>query len=260
MFLPSQDEDYPYLLMYNMSYKVTKVYRNELGWFTEIEGAKYVMKGHTSGEVLYLFNVVKRLFIQILWNFHISLVLRPNKTVDAFIDVSLKAITPFLRRDDELMPFTKEIRRIFDTFFEKIGIIQHYRLANILAHILEYDTIYRARIQDLIDETNKSKLLTGRTEIKRLLNIYQSREHTGNARVKNNTERIAKLLTYALYVPSIREAYRAAIFQAEFLNLYQDEIDIYWNAFRNGYNFSGKIYTQRQESITQKPIQYYDDK
>lgn len=166
-----------------------------------LEGHKYPFKGMPTEGAVNAIAVIKKLLkfqpIQAMWT----------------------AIQPHILKEEFQQSITKEIIQMFPS---KLGIA--------IAHVLEYDSAYRFRLQDLASETTKEALLAHPIqEIRRLAIISKRRDY----------DVAGKKIRYALYIlmillliPRIRSKFN----EGDFSKIQLDESDRYWLNLRTDYN------------------------
>lgn len=190
--------------------RIVKIeYKNGIQVF--LEHYEYPVKGMPTQSAIVAINVVKKLFLA--W---------PRISLRKIEEISWIVIAPHILKSEYMTPIGREIRAIIPS-----------RLGNIIAHVIEYDSAYRLRIQDLFSETSKEKL-TQRPfrEILRLLKINKQKDY---AKVYKKLRRFAFLLAFALLWPPFKRTCREAILQSDFRKLQLDESDKYWLDLRTDY-------------------------
>ncbi len=115
--------------------------------------------------------------------------------------------------------------------------------------ILEQDSAYRFRIQDIVLEIKKEKLLKGKkemlAELERVFGILMKREIVSvYMRQKEGTIKKG-ILTILKFVKPARLLFQELAEEIDFAKLYPDEIDDYHNYLRQDYNFKGKTLEER---------------
>jgi hypothetical protein len=130
----------------------------------------------------------------------------------------------------------REIRKMAKEFLLALGIKSSF--PKDIAHLIEYDTAYRYRIEDILSETTKEKLLKNpRKEIKRLAEIFKQREPKGHLFQKFNY--FSSLARLALLHPKIKRAFKKALEVVDFKQMQLDEADRYHVLKYSGYDFLG---------------------
>lgn len=140
------------------------------------------------------------------------LLLRPFKA--AWI-----AMEPHILKPQYQQAITRELCTMFPS-----------KMGQLIAHVIEYDSAYRYRIQDLFNESSKQALLASPwKEIRRLVGISKRRDYeVAHAKIRH----FAYIFMVLLYIPSIRKAFQAC----DFTNLQLNENDRYWIDLRSDYS------------------------
>ena len=218
-----------------------------------VDGANYPKKGIPVSEALWSANQAKVLFISFVSIFSSPLFIIPfilsyKKILTYYNVIALKAVAPFLLKDEYMTPIGYEIKKIlipFDSTF-----------ADIFSFIIDIDSAYRYRLEDLLSETTKELLLKQpRKEIKRLIKLNAEREpkHVGL-----KLKMVANFILVFLLIPAFKNKFKQVIATCEFKNLQFDQADYYWAMMNKDYNYTGRSYEERQEILRhyQKPIEY----
>lgn len=122
-----------------------------------------------------------------------------------------------------------------------------YELGRDVASLLEFDTGYRFRVEDIFTASTKQKFLDNpRKELKRLEQIYLERESYKGWGVEASFKAMFRLLRFGLLFPPIKKAFRFALVDSEFKNFQFDKIEKYWADRFREYNFGGEPYEIRQ--------------
>lgn len=238
-----------------------------------VEGADFPVKSMPTPEAIWSANVVKKTIVEVVkvmcsWQFLpiIWLVLLPkrsliSKMVLSFNRLSMGAMKPYILKDEFLNPFPREVRGFIKRFLSELGISEQEAddTAVIIAHVLEYDSAYRYRIEDVMSETTKRELLEHPIgEMIKLVDILNTRD--SNIYVKANSKKMMIVAFLALMSPWIRNAFQIALENCDFENFQLDEGDRYWCSMRGDYEFFGKSYAERMDLIKEKgynmPINY----
>ena len=139
---------------------------------------------------------------------------------------------------------TRELKKLISIFLQELGIKKEIseEFAFIFATLIEYDTAYRYRLEDLFSESSQEKMLNPRQEINKLIEIYLQREKKRDLPEKfRSFGRISKILL----IPRIKKAFIKAIKQIEFSKLQLDEIDHYQIRNSLNYDFFGMTKEER---------------
>ena len=169
-----------------------------------------------------------------------------ERFVNEFNGLSETVLTPVYLKDRYLCTLTKELQKLISIFLISAGIRDQYAqaFAKNIATLIEYDTAYKYRIEDIMSETDAQKLKNApRREIKRLLAIFATRDLNITTQAKFNT--IGKILSLALIVPRIKKAFIKSLDEIDFTKLQLDEADHYHVLKYDRYNFLGRTIEDR---------------
>lgn len=182
-----------------------------------------------------------------------------KKLFNLFVHYTHK-FSDYLLYDELLKPerYCRSIREIYRAFTKVIekerneAIKKLLELArNFFCMVLEQDSAYRFRFQDIMAEARKEELAAGGIwqikEIIRLFNILYSREMGIQPNSLRDSWRNIKRIVILLYISQgfIRKSTAEFFKEANLEEIRPDEGDDYFNAFRNDYLFRGKSLTER---------------
>jgi hypothetical protein len=231
-----------------------------------LKGAQFPQKGFPTPDIMNACNQVKKILAELFkhikdpmfYTSYIYFLLSFNKIyrierfIESFNGICFKVMRPYLLQPKFMTPIGLEIKLILKSFLTKLGINeeQAIRTSDIFSHLLDYDNGYRFRVQDILSESSKEKMLKNpRKEIKRLVAIYCKRERS---RIEYKFKGIAFLLNLLLLIPRYKRIFKEVIRDCNFERLQYDESDIYWTCFRSGYYFLGMNYNERQKYLDDK--------
>lgn len=162
---------------------------------------------------------------------------------------------PYYLKEWHLTQVSRELHWCIFVFLTKLDIPEPDadRFAEIFVHLLEYDNAYRFRFQDIMTETTKDELKTPRKAILRLIGVYKDRDL---AQVSDKIIRLAKLLSYAMYIPKVKHAFLEVVEGMNLENLQYQEADIYWLCTANVYKVMGMTNEERKEYAKNKGWTY----
>jgi hypothetical protein len=153
------------------------------GIFLAVTGADFPLKCYPDASAVFATNLVKAMIIETLklvgkwYLLPFLLLINKQKALDAFNRVALKAVSPTLLKDECLTNFSRETKRFIEVFVSKLGLTGGDQLAVIVSNLIDYDNAYRLRLEDVLSETSKYRLLKNpRKEIRRLVGILKERE------------------------------------------------------------------------------------
>ncbi len=129
-------------------------------------------------------------------------------------------------------------------FLREIGIerVLADNVGKIFATIIEYDDAYRYRLEDIVSEFTREEILKNpRKALDKLIRIVQERDK----QVGEKFVAFAKILKFALLLPSVKRSFKWALRLTEFKDLQYDVNDKYHCYLRTGYNYFGMTDQQR---------------
>lgn len=226
-------------------------------------GREYPRKGHVYPDALHDCYYPKRIlvnFMSVLASkdmipFFLVFGLLPKKwkgkILDRFIDGYL-SIAHDILKDHFLHPqfntdICRELGQPIMTFLVELGVEQMRaaKMSLVFITMLEYDMAYRLRIEDLLTETTKEKLLADPVgEVRKLIKILAERDQ-GRPHLIEKFDRFARILKYGFFV--IRKPFRKALGPVDFAKLQLDDIDMYQVRHWKGYNWFGMTLEERIE-------------
>ena len=231
-----------------------------------LKGAQFPQKGFPTPDIMNACNQVKKILAELFKyvkdpmflgsSLYFLLSFNKIKRIQMFLtsinSISFKVMRPYLLQAKFMTPVGLEIKLILKSFLSKLGIDdeQSIRTADIFSHLLDYDNAYRFRVQDILSESSKEKMLKNpRKEIKRLIKIYCKREKSG---IEYKFIGISFLLGLVLLIPKYKRIFKEVIRDCNFERLQYDESDIYWVCFRDGYDFMDMNYQERLKYLDSK--------
>jgi hypothetical protein len=253
-------------------------YPPEGGIFIYYEELLFPKKGFPYPEGVWAVNIVKRVVISTvrllaskeLIPVYIGLLLMPRKKkaiarLLELIDDCLDVVDAFLytpRADNNGKSFylkaeyfmapAKELARYAMLMLKFLGIEDMeflQKVGRMICMVIEYDTAYCLRIQDILSEVDSRKLMADpRKEIARLFAIYCQREKM-SVKVKESFGLVTKVLRIIFLIPKIKTAFLKATQEIDFSKIAFTEADRYQVSFLGGYDFMGKTPEERIEYI-----------
>lgn len=209
-------------------------------------GHSFPQKGFPTPKAIGAINLVKRLVLETLRAFGPFVLLMPKKRVlKAFRRTAEVLLSPLTLKPEYQNSVTRELIRFFDVFLRDWGNKQDVEMSSmLLAHVIEYDSAYRIRLQDLCSETTKEALINSpRKEIRRLIALNRQRDYK---EVSDKLVLLGNVATYLLLIPSIRKRFREAVNQMDLKNLQMDESDVYWGLMKTDYDIRGHSFEYRK--------------
>jgi hypothetical protein len=115
----------------------------------------------------------------------------------------------------------------------------------IFANLLEYDDYYKLLVEDPMSElTQKEALGNPRAFVNKFIKILAERSPMNRDTI-NKYSSFARLLSFALYHPKIKRAWKKAFAAIDFRKLQLDEMEYFWQMPRANYNVKGLPIEQR---------------
>jgi len=227
-------------------------------------GIPYPQKGFPFPEAIAAINVAKRLLIsqirflattEVLLSRFFFLLL-PYKRKIKVIEKWLKefcgtvdtTLEPYYLKENRYSPIASELIKFIDRFLVELGIdyLIAYGTARIFATLIEYDSAYRLRLEDIFSESSKEKMLENPSkEFERLLHIFRLREV--HPLIQDRFASLVKIVSWFLVIPRIKKAFKKALKYTTFSNLQLDEADRYHVLRLGGYKFFGESTEARRE-------------
>jgi len=144
------------------------------------------------------------------------------------------SMNPILLKDEHYSQPVKEVRRVLK------GILDD-NLIDALALIIEYDSAYRYRFQDIIMELNKDNLNKPAKEIIRLLDIVNERDY------QDRFKSYRKLVKPLFFIcPKIKRQVVSILKDINIDEVKLSKEDIYWTNIVSTYKYRGLTKEQRK--------------
>ena len=160
-------------------------------------------------------------------------------------DPNSKRMRKIFLKPNRYRQSVRELIKLINGFISNLGIkVEFYGtpanadFGKVIGTILEYDNAYYWRMEDIFSETSKELLIKNpRKELKRLLEIYKSREKGG---IEFKAEAIVKALNWIFWIPGVKKAFRKAIQSVDIEKMKMTKDDSYFTMIYEGYDFQGK--------------------
>lgn len=168
--------------------------------------------------------------------------------LDAYSDGAYYVLSPYFLSYEKYSECPKEIRYFLINFLKDIGIRQEVveKFSEVFSTLIQYDDAYRLRIEDIMSETTKEKMLKNPSkEIKKLINIFKKREPAIHN--VDKFDKLAKIMILLFIIPKYKKAFIKAIKRSEFTNFQLDDSDRYHCMLREDYDFMGYNIKERIE-------------
>lgn len=186
-------------------------------------------KGLTTAQAIWSVNVVKSLITNFVSIFGILLIPFHKRFLEAFTAVGWRAMEPHILKYQYLTPTAQTVYDLLSPLGD--------RAAKLFSHVVEYDQAYRFRLQDLCSETTRELLLDNpRKEIKYLLALHAKRDYRT---MQKKVAMLSHIILLALWIPSVKRAFKVALLRIDFTKLQFDEADRYWAAMKTDYDYFG---------------------
>lgn len=168
----------------------------------------------------------------------------------AYISSIYSQVENHILEIDKMTPVAQSVYYFTKTFVERIGCTEEILLLHfplIVATTIEYDNVYRFRLEDLCSETSRNLLKNPRRELQRMIEIYKDREETDE--VRNELVMIMQVFKLALLHSRVKKAFQESLDSFDFENLQYDEIDEYNVLELGGYKYMGKSWEERYQKF-----------
>jgi hypothetical protein len=245
-------------------YTITDIkYPDEGGIFIYYKELLFPRKGFPYPEAVHAVNLVKRQLVAWLAFFadksltisYMALWLLPsakrrnlvNRFTRSLADCVEPTLRPFYLLSRYYMAPAKEMAKLVTNFLVNLGADPSGATfwEKTVCMIIEYDTAYTWRLQDIITEASKEALIDNpMKEIERLVDIFRQREKM-SPKITNYVQYLVKLLKLVFKKRSFRDAFTDAIKEADLSKIAFTEADRYQVLPLKGYDFIGKTGEER---------------
>ena len=161
-----------------------------------------------------------------------------------YLQVANVHLEPHYLADRFYIDINRELRVFIIKFLREYGVSTDIacQFALAIITIIEYDSAYRFRIEDILSETTKEKLMTNPIkEFQRLVGILAERDSRTHLVAK--FQRVAWIFKYVFWF--IKKPFLAALKETNLVKMQYDEIDRYQVCHWSGYNFFGETIEER---------------
>ncbi len=193
-----------------------EISEGEEGILLWLKGRPHPIKGMPTAEAIQGVNVIKKMILEIFK--HPILLLTPTKTLNSFKEISEKALQGHILQEKYMTRVGRELR----------GMIGVYA-----AHIIEYDSAYRVRIQDMFSSVSQDEIVSH--PIRTIWKMVKRNRENDYMEIHIKVRKLAILLTLALCIPHIRKQWKVMLRQCTYSNLCLDKGDVYWMNERTDY-------------------------
>jgi len=193
----------------------------------------FPFKGYPTPEALIAVNIIKKLALEQL---SLCRLVIPKKSLASFAGLAYTIIRPHILKSEYQTPITRELERFTRNFLEPLTTKKTAeKLAQIFSHIVEYDSAYRFRLEDMLTETSKTGWLTDpHKELCRAVAVSRRRDYEG---VSKKVSRIGRAASIFLCFPAWQESFRNAVNDCKYENFQLDPADTYWLRQRTDYTW-----------------------
>lgn len=240
-----------------------------------LDGASFPIKTTPTPDATWATNIVKKTIIEALKAFPVALVwnltFSLNSLLESFARITEGIMEPYFYYRNFKFPFqvnlcttSRGVGRFTENFLINYGInktIAH-KTAELLAHIVEYDTFYRVKLLDVMSEARQENFQNPRKEVQRLLQICYDREEIIPTYMRPKLKLLSRI-AWILELPKLKRAFSKAMDPVTFNLFAIDQIDYYWLLQRSDYNYFGRTLDDRMEELKAKgwtlPTQYTNE-
>ena len=176
-----------------------------------------------TSKVLLPFHLI---FLLFPWKLKIKLI---EAWANSFFNFTSLDFDNFIPENKYYSPLPKEIYKAIELFLSLLGfkVETANHLGSIMGAFIQYDTAYWTRLEDILSETTKERLLKNFVrETDRLLHLLAERDPERPHLVKKFAI-FVRILSIGLWHPKIKKALRKTIESLTFENLQYDEGDRY---------------------------------
>lgn len=222
------------------------------GIFLHHQNIPYLGKGFPYPEAIESVNVIKR-FAMMFTSFSTNPLKWPEQILFNICRIADITLGPHYIHIQYLTSCSHELWHFSNLFLRKLGFNKDlsYRVARVIATLIEYDNAYRFRIEDLFSEITKQEMLTNpRKTIAKMMNVLRKREVGLNYdEVGGKFLSVGKLIRLALLIPKVKKAFLFAFRETKLKDLQLDEADRYWCINSPTYNFGGESLEARHQKF-----------
>ena len=168
-----------------------------------------------------------------------------DRVIDSYFDISEELLHDHFLHPQFNTDICRELAQPIMDFLIGLGVdkMKAAKMSLVFTTLLEYDMAYRLRVEDLLSETTKEKMLADPVgETQKLIKILEERDWS-RPHLVEKFNRFAKVLKYGFFF--IRKPFRKALAPVNFSKLQLDEIDSYQVRHWKGYNWFGMTLEER---------------
>ena len=239
------------------------------GTFTKLLGCSYLYKGYPDGDTIEKLDVCKDTFWLFFKFFNTwigriiigALIILPKRIMKKFVIkwggaycmVAYQILKRKVLKPQEFGTAMRELRRVLNALSQAISeeetelIIMGRKFIDIASMLLESDSAYKNRFQDVLPEFNIEAVKEDPIkELKRMVNLICDREvHRG---MRNKWRKIeSKLVLFLRVSKKARKLFIKFFEIIDMKRIERDEADWYFCLKRNSYNYGGISFEDRME-------------
>ena len=209
----------------------------------------YPEKGFVTPEAIGATNIAKKGIMTFIRFLPFPTRKSVERWIHSYADFADQVLSPYYLQDIRYTPIAQELKKFIETFLKILKIDSENsakRFAKAFATLIEYDSAYRYRIEDILSETTKDKLLDNpRKEVLRLFEIFKTREPRKHLIKKFGL--FVSPLSLVLWIPFVKKAFKEAVRNVDVKKMQLDEADRYYILRFDRYKFLGRTVEDRLE-------------
>jgi hypothetical protein len=216
---------------------------------TYIEGKKEPIRSYADAMTVAITTAYKRPIARFIQNFEnmswigrIISAIMILKNKDIFLDYSNRLFNclPLLLKDEHWSQPVKEIRRVLKGEFSPTAV-------DAVSLIIDYDSAYKNRTQDILPELDQSKLtgtISSIKEIRRVFDIIIERDYD---MMKIKWTKLKKIVTLAMLIPKVRKKVVSILKKLDLNEIKFSKEDLYWVRQFPSYEYLGIPKAEREK-------------
>lgn len=235
---------------------------------TYVEGAQFPIHTAPTTDAVWATNIIKKFIVEFIKFPQLLFALvftSKEKLLKSFNRIGMGVMAPYLyykffnspeeiNEQINLTPISRGIGKFTELFLINYGLTEEtaHQTAELLAHIVEFDSFYRFKLLDLGNEINFLRLQHfPRHEVQRLLKLCYDREQIIPTYIRPKLLILSKL-AWVLNIPKLNRAFKFATLNITKDHFKVDESDYYWMLQRTDYHYFGLSPEERMNIIKEK--------
>lgn len=228
-----------------------------------LTGAEFPLKSAPTPDTLWSLNIIKKTvieFLKVQTYFSIFFFISKKaiqRVLTSFNRIGLGVMLPYMYYKNfnqgqlNLTPTARGVGIFIKRFLVNYGIEEDtaHTTAELLSHVIEFDSFYRFKLLDLVYEADFSQ--NPRKEVQRLLQICYDREEVLTTYMRPKLKAL-QYGAWILIVPSIKRAFQYAVQHTDMSLFDIDEGDYYWMCIRYDYHYFGLTNEERMDIVKKK--------